>query len=343
MRARKLVFFAFSFVILYLAFSPLRPASPSLGGPASLARQGGREPSILHLDTAYASAVSLGVSPPLLKINIVPGKSVEKQIAIENLSTETVALDLLFIPFAQSNENSGQVDFSINQENFFKEDPTIFDKIKILDENQAIKNITLSPQQKKTLTLLIDIPEEEKESDYYFSIVFISKEVENEQNNTRDRIIAKTYVENGITTNVFLSIKSSSYKPEAIIESFSTPFFHKQGPVQFDLTIKNTSKHVSQTTGSLLIKNIFGQAIGKINIPPAYVLANSQRTFLLTWPESFLVGPYTAYLTVAFPENGPVFGRVLYFFGFPAQVLGGIILIIIVILILVSRVKRKLI
>ena len=94
--------------------------------------------------------------------------------------------------------------------------------------------------------------------------------------------------------------------------------------------------------GLVFIKNIFGQAVGKINIPSTYVLANTNRAIPLVWQENFLLGSYTAYLSIMFDTDGPIFGRVISFYSLPLLFILGIILGIIVLEIIFNRVKSRL-
>src|SRR6185312_6850779 len=133
-------------------------------------------------------------------------------------------------------------------------------------------------------------------------------------------------VAGGISTNVLLSIGPSG-KTTGNIEEFSAPIFTTGGPVPFSLKVSNTSKHFISPQGTILIKNMFGQTIGKVDLLPVNILSNTSR-FLPSknaldthaiWPEKFLLGPYSATLTLALSDQGPVYYRTIYFFALPIQ------------------------
>jgi hypothetical protein len=137
-------------------------------------------------------------------------------------------------------------------------------------------------------------------------------------------------------------------KPQGKIEEFSTPFFVSKGPIPFTLRVKNSSDHFVTPKGNIVINNMFGQTIGKINLLSVNVLSNTVRRIpdsLQTnpteaiWPEKFLVGPYTATLTLALSDNGPLFTKELVFFAFPLEYLAAIILIICLIIFIAIRVN----
>jgi len=220
----------------------------------------------------------------------------------------------------------------------------IFEKIQILDGSEVIKKITLAPKQKKNIDLLINIPDKQNESEYYFSIVFISNNIAFDEKfikNSSNEISAASIINAGIATNVLLSIKTPQDRPAGSITSFETPILKESGPVKFTLKVKNTSPHFTEVYGTVIIKNIFGQAIGQITIPKTTVLGNSSRIIPILWNEKFIAGSYTGYLTLFFGEKGTSFGRTISFFGFPSPYVLGIITVIIVILVASGPLRKR--
>jgi type II secretory pathway component PulF len=59
------------------------------------------------------------------------------------------------------------------------------------------------------------------------------------------------------------------------------------------------------------------------------------------WPEKFLVGPYTATLTLSLSDSGPLFTKQIVFFAFPLEYLAAILLIIGLIIFIAVRVNNS--
>ncbi len=296
---------------------------------------------ILHVEKAEASAFSLGISPSVIKIDVMPEATVIKSLILENRTDEEAKLKVVFMPFQQADTESGQPFYNVKKEDYFRADPNIFEKIKIYDGSGIATSITLAPKQKKNLTLSITLPAEEKKSDYYFSIVFIKEDNKDNQSIADKESLASIQIRAGIATNVLLSVNQKDTKTEGTIKAFATKGLQEHGPVPFDVQVKNTSDTVTSVGGAIIIKNMFGQAIGKIILEPRHVLANTSRNISVSWPEHFIFGPYTAYLTLAF-ENGPIFGQTTYFFGLPIEIGLGIIGTIIVFILIKNRMKKQL-
>jgi len=301
-----------------------------------------------------AASVSLGVFPPILQIQAIPPTNVKSKILIENLGDDPVDLKIGLKPFIASDKENGQVDYSSD---YNLADPFIFDKMQILDGDTSIDLITLSPGQKKELTLEIALPQNEILGDYYFSIIFMSAN----QSETNSNISGATA---GIATNVLLSIGPKG-PTQGNIEEFSAPIFKTRGPIPFTTRIRNTSNHFITTKGDIVIKNIFGQSVGKIDLLPVNILSRSVRSipdsqqspganppsnlksYVLSlrsiaavWPETFLFGPYTATLTIALSDQGPLYRRTINFYAFPTETLFGILIIILIISAIIIRARK---
>lgn len=279
---------------------------------------------ILATTPVEASALSLSIDPPIIVINAIPPTAVTSSLTIQNKADTEVNLQIKIKPFKAKGEN-GELEY-------LKDYSPIFKNIQIMDADLPVENIALGPRQKKNLTLNINISKETSISDYYFSILFIS---------TNSSPIESTSSLNqiGIATNVLMSVGTLE-TPKAAIEEFSSNIFLEKDPVPFMIRIKNEGVHFIKPKGMIIIKNMFGQTIGRLDLQSANVLSDSIRAIPnVSWKESFLLGLYTATLSVSLSEEGPVFVRTIHFFAFPFQTL--IIIVIIAITIIVIKNKLK--
>src|ERR1035437_8777391 len=263
---------------------------------------------------AQAQSVDLGIYPPVFQIQSNPSSDIKIPFSIQNFTNSDVPLAISLRPFTADSSENGNIAFTDTAD---YADPYLPERIQVLDGDNSIGDITLSPQQKKDLTLEIQIPNNEPKGDYYLSLVFASN-----ADTINNRTSSQATI--GIASNILLSIGPFS-KPQGKIEEFSTPFFVSKGPIPFTIQVQNSSDHYVTPKGNIVIKNMFGQTIGKVNILPVNILANTVRRLpdssqansnsnsyqvnfpVAIWPEKFLVGPYTAMLTIALSDNGPLF------------------------------------
>lgn len=278
-----------------------------------------------------AASLGLSVNPPITVINVIPPTSTTSQISIQNNGDTQTVFQIQIKPFKAKGEN-GELEYS-------REALPIIKDIQILDAGTPVESVTLDPKQEKKLSLNINIPQNITISDYYFSIIFISTNSHSEESNS-------TINQLGIATNVLLSVGQKE-DPEAILQDFSTKVFLEEGPVPFTVRVNNIGNQMITPKGEILIKNMFGQSVGRLSLSDVNILANSIRAIpsdfsdfshpVAVWKEGFLLGLYSATLSLSLSNDGPTFTRTIHFFAFPLQILIIIVIIAIIAIILKNR------
>ncbi len=297
---------------------------------------------LFSTNKANAQEISVGIDPSILQIEATGPSLVKSPISIENKSDQNVTYSIFLVPFKASDLANGQPEFERDLLDSYKD---IFGRIKISDENGTLTQISLAPKQKKDLTLSIRVNEGEPPKDYYFSVVFISEAIG--EANKESFVGARA----GIGTNVLLSIGPKS-PTKGHIQEFTGKKFLTRGPTEFSLKVKNESAHYVNTTGNVLIKNVFGQAVGNINLTPANILSGSSRLIAsennedpnipkIIWDEKFLLGIYRAELTLALSEEGPIYKDSITFFAFPFELIGGLLIVILIIIGMIKRARSR--
>lgn len=283
---------------------------------------------------ADASAFSLGVYPPIIKIRATAPVSLKTPIIIKNQTDQTETFNISFKPFTQSDNENGQVRYLKSGELNLK-DPLIFQKIKVFDKDQEISSIELGPKQQKELSLRIDITQDETLSDYYFSLLFTSSPATDAAQKNKSQIIT------AVATNVLLTVGQIT-KPQVKINEFNSSFFKDKGPIEFSVKTSNQGEQFISTSGYILIKNLFGQTVGRVDLEKTNILANTSRSITAAWPETFLLGPYTATLILTFYEHSPALTQTTRFIGAPVQILLISLIVISSLLIVKAKLKSRL-
>lgn len=285
----------------------------------------------------FAQQISIGVYPPIIQIQAKPPASVSNPITIENTQDQPLTLDIAYRQFKPSSKANGDIEFIDGDL------PSVFDKMQVLDKNHVINQVTLAPKQKKTLTFHVGLTPDEKPQDYYFSILFIS-------NGSTVVSSSRSLAAAGIATNILLSVGPTG-PTKGGIEEFSTPGFVSKGPVPFKIKVKNESSHYITPNGIVTIKNMFGQTVGKIDLLPVNVLSKSSRYIpdlqgslekpTASWNEKFLLGPYTAKVTIGLSDQGPIYGKTTTFFAFPIELIAGVLISICVVFVIFKKVRER--
>lgn len=292
---------------------------------------------------ARAQEFSLGIYPPIVQVDALSPSEITTPITLENLSSDTVTLSVQLRQFIPNSAENGEIVFVKEADGPHKK---IFSKVKIKEGTQNRTQVTLSPRQKKNVNLEINLPANEPASDYYFSVLFISNPERNAEEN-------ESYSVGGIATNVLLSIGEKGL-PQGRITNFNAPYFLTKGPVGFKVRVENQSPFFISTEGNIIIKNVFGQTIGNLEFIPSNILGKSSR-FLgnkegleqnldnprALWNEKFLLGIYTADLTISLSDQGPILRDKITFIAIPLELILGFFLSVIVLIFIYRRVKRK--
>ena len=326
--------------------------------------------SLVYPKETSADGTSFSISPSTIFVQAKSPADVWTPFTIQNKNNQPVTFTIGYKSFDPAASQNGQVVFLPNSSPVPGVDKNIFQKMQVIDDNNISHDtVALGPKQSERLRLHIRLPKNEPTSDYYFSLLFLENTTQSDQNGSNNNIETQkssSTLNAGIGLNVLLAIGNKE-TPQGAIETFSTVPFRESGPVPFTLSIHNYGDHFISPNGSILIKNMFGQAIGKISIPQSVVLSSTTRTFSnanlflglvnqnslqnqteptdlqIIWPEYFLLGLYSATLTLSLSDQGPIFIRTIHFFAFPFRFFLGLLLIVAIILFIILRVKRKMV
>jgi hypothetical protein len=312
--------------------------------------------------TVSADGVSLKVSPSTFRIQAKPPADVWAPFTIENQSNQSIHLKIGYKPLNPLASQNGNVTFLQNGQALSGQDSKIFQKIQIVDDNNVSHDtIDLGPGQKQRLRLRITLPEHEPSDDYYFSLIFL--ENQNGSNNTKKNQKSISTLQTGIGINVFLAVGDIE-TPQITVGNFTTSPFRESGPVPFTLTVYNDGRHFITPQGTIQIKNMFGQTVGKIDLQSSVILAGTGRMYIgshtdtfasnfwnledqnmsqqFVWPEHFLLGMYTGNLFLSAGDKGPIYTKTIHFFAFPIKPASLILAILLILLFIIQRVKKKL-
>src|SRR3989344_2962398 len=256
-----------------------------------------------------AKEVSLQLYPPITKIRVYEKGLVEFKVNVKNNSPILQEYNIELLPFEVKDGNSGQIKPSLTTSSSYL---ALFQDISFLDQDKSIKTLKLLPQEKKDVTIAIDIKDNQLNGDYYFSLLFTSLPA-------TDNPDSYSQIQNSLSSNVLLSLAlGSDLKSSLIVSEFKTNFFFFNGPIPFSTTITNQGTNFDTVKGYIEIKNMFGQKIAKLQLFPQNVLSRQSRRLNnppptsdglniklreqymnnVVWDESFLFGYYQAKLVL---------------------------------------------
>lgn len=297
--------------------------------------------------SVHAQELGLEVSPANLYIEAKPPADVRAPFRIKNNSEQSVTLQIGYKLIDAENSQDGTVVY------LDRSDPTsesIFRQIQVVDaENVSYDSLELGPKQAKDLQLRFIFPTEQFQNDYYFTLIFLQDTEEVDPNTSEDneeQQYASTSLQGGIGINTFLALGPKE-QPQLTITEFSTSWFRQTGPVAFKIKLANEGLHYARPQGKIVIKNLFGQTVGMVDLPERAILAGGERELLteaempVSWNNRFILGNYTAELRLTEANEEVVTSQTIRFIALPFVLLLGLTGIVAGGIYIYRKVKRQ--
>lgn len=240
---------------------------------------------VLMCGVFATQALAFEISPAILDVAVNPGSGEQKFIHLVNDEKQTVTYLVTVQKFIPSGEN-GQQEFLPPSDTSGLPDWTFVDA----------PNVTLKPGEAINFPVSFRIPANAS-AGTYTEAVFFSLAPQPGQGNvaTTPRIGAL----------VFLTVNGTVVEKQ-VLDSFSSDkdSYHKL-PVSFTLRVRNDGNTVEVPTGTITIRNLFGQVSHTIpvNAEGSRVLPGSTRYLNAAWDQAWGFGPYTA--TLAMDKTNP--------------------------------------
>lgn len=299
--------------------------------------------------SVQAQQVGLSLNPSLHEIVTKPNSSLELKFTLENVGDPAlVSLKLLSSTPADSFGNMKL------KSNLYG--PILFD-IKEYPLTSK-KSFIMKSRESKKLTLVIDIPEQITEADYYYSLV-----AQTDPPPAGDGTVsAKASV--SIASNILMSV-SKDFPSETntkivlfdIPNSYKLNLFGKKiylinssNIFRSILTVQNNGIHRIKPSGKIRLIPNFGEKKDYV-LPPQNILSESQRTLQAELPyrkndaslylQSISLGYYTMKATVNLPISGHSLDSSIDLVALPLQAFNWLFLIIVLTIIGIIFHRKK--
>lgn len=290
------------------------------------------------------AADTISLSPVLIEKTLKPGETYEETVRVTNTGSTPVKLDKSVADFYY--DPSGQIQFTEESE-----PPVSTASIKAwlkLDTDA----FTLGPQETKQVTAMITVPTGAEPGGHY-GVLFFNTVVDPSSGST-------VKVAGRVGTLVLVEVPGDVRKT-AEIKGFDvgilrqvenkTVFFHQDfyenGPVTFAYKVRNTGNVHFTPEGSIDIKNMFGTTVASIGAQvdeksgKLRAFPGVEREFTRVWDPGFLLGRYTATVTVSDGTGKKLEPVSITFTVLPWKMLVGLILLLVIVIsLVVTLIKR---
>ncbi len=261
----------------------------------------------------YAAAPpksGLSISPPTFELSANPGDTLRNSLRVDNVVDEPLEVTVSTRNFTALGEEGG-VDLSSRDNKY-----SLASWISV-----SPSKVTIPARQSQVFDYTIAVPADASPGGRFGSIIFKTslKPVSGQSG---------VAVGQEIGTLVFLKI-AGEVKEKASVASFETVgAFHDNGPVEFSARVKNEGNVQLRPTGTITISNFFGNKVATIPINEQNVLPDAIRKMNATWKNQWLLGRYTATLSLVYGKDRQTMTASTAFWGFPYKLVGAMLLIL---------------
>jgi len=245
---------------------------------------------ICHPTSVYAAPVGLSIDPPLLKVQIKPGKSITKVFKIENKESIDKNIIARIVPFNKS-DNLGNPIIDLKSKTSWLNYFNLSNSNIKLDEPFLLKGKTTDQ-----LILSLAIPETANLEDLYVTLLI----------STYDNVTSAeqkgTLISATIGSNILVSVTSGLNPPTLLkINKFypTSGNFIKIGrrfiadnltPMTFTATVQNDGLFITETKGTFKVMNK-KENIHLQGILPQYIISKNSRILVNSDGNPFSFNP----------------------------------------------------
>lgn len=237
-------------------------------------------------DTPVMKDFVLGPGKEVLLLE--PGEKEIREITVTNRLGEDMDFKVEIEDFAGSYDTDETV-------KFFGSDKGPYSMKNYI--NPDVYEFALKHGERITIPVAIDIPEDSQPGGLYASVLVSTnpEEVKSTVNAQQTRIISR------LAALYFVRV-AGEVKEAGSLQDFKVAepkygFFEK-GDIPFEIYFKNEGSVHLFPNGQIEIKNMLGRGIGTVAVDEFFVMPDSLRLIKTSWSGPFMIGRYTAVLTL---------------------------------------------
>lgn len=298
-------------------------------------------------DQIWASAIGLALDPPLLRVQIKPGKSITKTFTIENTDTADKELVARIVPFSKS-DNLGNPFLDL------KSGTSWLKYFSLSNTNIKLNEpFTVKAKSKEQIIISLAIPENANLEDLYATLL-ISTYNNSISTENQGTLVSASIGANLLVTvtaevnpNTILKIEKITPLTGDIIKIGRKYFADNLSPLTFSVTATNDGLFLTEAKGTLKIINKKNSEVLQLQgILPQYIIAktsrqlqsNDSRPFNFS-PNLKVIGPHLVSVDIKTENTNTSNSVEIFFLPFKAGIAVLISLILLKIIFSISHKK----
>lgn len=279
---------------------------------------------------ADSAAQGIQISPTLVELNATWGKSYNVMLKITNVTGS----DLVYTPSVS--------DFGASDETGTPkiiQDSTLPSTASVITWVSTIPQIEVASHKTTTVNVLVTIPDNAEPGGHY-GVISFSGAAPDASQSTSVGLSASAgtllLVRVGDNTNITEKASLASFYSEANNNQSS---FFENGPITLVTRIKNDGNIHIKPVGNVVLTDMFGNIVKTmtVNDEKANVLPNSIRRFESEYNGAWMIGMYTANLTIGYGTTGQAITNTITFWVIPYKVILAVLAILVTLFFIFKR------
>ncbi len=267
--------------------------------------------SSLTVGVSAQDSTSLGYSPSAVYPVLKPGETYSGKVSFWNTGDTSRKYDVLVRGIRSVNDQPGTaIPLDEKQDSL-----DIYSASKWVEVD--ITSFELAPQTTVEVKYTLTVPSTALSGGYYASVMAIGEHVD-----TSDLTGSVSTASLLGGTVIIIRVEGGeAIQEQAKLLDFTTDSeYYIQGSTRFLTTLENSGNVHLFPTGTIRVKNIFGQQVAEIDFNPqkGTLLRSTTATFETDWIDGFLLnknrwlllGPVTAELVAVFASHNPGFSGI---------------------------------
>jgi len=278
------------------------------------------------VDKNQASAqdsVGLGLSPPTFELSANPGDLLRNTIRVENLTDRPMIIVVEKRNFTAMGEE-GSVDLTENTTPFSLASWITVDPVEV----------EIGPKGRSVFNFTINVPLNAEPGGHFGSIIF--------KVGNKEKVVGSgATLSQELGSLILLRIAGKTDEEGQFASFKAIKKIFEYGPVDFELRVKNEGNVHLKPTGTIVISNLWGKQVAKIEVTPKNVLPGAIRKLSATWERKLLLGKYRAIASLTYGTKGQILVSSTTFWGFPYKIIGLILLGLIILAFLLYKARKR--
>ncbi len=278
---------------------------------------------VSHAEAAQITTINVPqqndfvLEPGKVEVFLNPGESVTRSISVTNRIGRKVKFKVVTEDFIGTNDPDKPVLLLGDDDS-----PYSFRKNIVPDTSE----FTLDFGQRITIPVKINVPATAQPGGFYSSVIISNQPDKDEDATSTQETVAKNKIISRLGVLFFVRVNGDANEDGAVDDfrlAGPKPLLRQQGPVSFEVLFSNKGSVHLVPYGKIEINNTFGQKIAQLPVDAYFSLPNSLRYRTIDWDKKFLLGRYTADLSLNRGYGNIVDHRTLAFWVIPWKILAG--------------------